>query len=659
MSSNIREAQQVWIKYKADTLPKSLALNSIVEHLGYGGMIHHFKNYVIRKDTPRIGKFQVSAGAAIAALNQYGNTDPNAEEAAALDALRKTVADYSNKITTVNALAAEGKTASEIDKTVKISDKAALEGLALLSAIVENKNENAQDGNLTKTELVEAMRTGFGYGGMIHQFKNYVLRQDAPRIKKVHNAMDKIISAIESYQSLKINAEEKQALTDISSVIEAYKAGLEKAKSFAATGLTPEEIDQQIKVSDGPAIKGLATLVMVSGREMGADAAVLTRDLSASSKITGMILILALATSLLLGILTYFVLFRRIMLPMNGITKAMSSLANGDADADVSAFHQDNEIGEMARAVDVFKENTLERARMRAKNEEDQKAREERQSKVDDLISKFRETIKLVLEAVSSDTTKMETTANSLSSIAMQTSSQATSVSAASEEASANVQSVATAAGELSASISEISGQISQTKDVVVRASDATRETDSKIAGLAQAASKISEVISLIQDIAEQTNLLALNATIEAARAGESGKGFAVVASEVKELATQTAKATEAISNQITDIQRETDSSVEAIREIANTMEEVSTATESISAAVKKQGVSTSEISSSVQQVAAGSDEVTQNITGVRQAAGESQQSAEHVLKASQKVSTNADKLRAVVDEFLDDVAAA
>ena len=656
-SSKIGEAQSLWTKYKADTSPKALALNSIVEHVGYGGMIHHFKNYVLRKDAPRIAKFQISAGAAMAALDRYANTAPNADEKAALDAIRKTVAVYSQKIAVVSGLAAKGRTAREIDQTVKISDKAAIAGIATLMNAVRNGREDGA--GATKTELVKSLRDGFGYGGMIHQFKNYVLRQDAPRVEKVRKAMSGLRATIERYRASGVDEKEEKALSDIAGVIDAYGAGLAKVEELAGSGLTPEQIDKQVKVSDGPALKGLATLVSMIGHHMVMAAGDLSADLSATSRITRIVLAIAIVTSLLLAALAYVVLFRRIMRPVNGITAAMIALAEGDNSADVSQYRQDNEIGAMARSVDVFKENAIERARLASASEKEQAERAATQKRVDELISAFRETIQSVLETVSANTAQMESTARSLSTIATQTTTQASSVSAASEEASANVQAVASAAEELSASISEISRQISQTKDVVGRASEATIETDGKIASLAEAAQKIGEVISLIQDIAEQTNLLALNATIEAARAGEAGKGFAVVASEVKELATQTAKATEAISEQVAGIQQETDSSVAAIRGIAETMGEVSAATESIAAAVEQQGACTSEISNNVQQAAAGSNEVSQNITGVSQAADESQRSADQVLAAAHNVAGDTEKLRNVVDEFLKDVAAA
>ncbi len=345
--------------------------------------------------------------------------------------------------------------------------------------------------------------------------------------------------------------------------------------------------------------------------------------------------------------------------PLRKMTTAMTSLAEGDTSIDVPARDRGDEIGDMAGAVQVFKDNAIERLRLQSESEKEQEARTTRQKNVDKLVEEFRGQVQTLLQTVAGNMEQMEGSANTLSSMATQTTSQANSVAAASEEASQNVAAVAAASEELSASISEISRQVSQTKDIVAKASDATTQTNDKISGLAESAQKIGEVISMIQDIAEQTNLLALNATIEAARAGEAGKGFAVVASEVKGLASQTAKATEAISEQITAIQSETETSVDAIREIAETMDEVNASTETIAAAVEEQGASTSEISNNVQQAAAGANEVTQNISGVTDSATENQRSSDQVLTASKEVSARTEELRTVVDTFLDNVAAA
>lgn len=345
--------------------------------------------------------------------------------------------------------------------------------------------------------------------------------------------------------------------------------------------------------------------------------------------------------------------------PLMQMNSVMGRLAGGENDIEIPYLSRKDDIGLIAKAVQVFKENAIEREGLMKESEKQQERRAARQKRTEELISGFRETAQSLLQRVSENTDQMESMAKSLSSIATQTTSQASSVASVSEDASQNVQAVAAAAEELTASIGEISRQIMQTKEVVGKASEDTQATDGKISGLADAAQKIGEVISLIQDIAEQTNLLALNATIEAARAGEAGKGFAVVASEVKELANQTASATEAISEQIINIQNETDSSVEAIRGIASTMTDVSTATEAIAAAVEEQGASTSEISNNVQKAAEGADEVAKNIAQVSEAADESQNSAKEVLATAQEVAKSGHQLRAAVDEFLKNVAAA
>ncbi len=368
---------------------------------------------------------------------------------------------------------------------------------------------------------------------------------------------------------------------------------------------------------------------------------------------------LGAALPLLLGGAIVFVTVRGLVGALNGMTAAMTRLAGGDVNAEIPSIGQRNEIGQMASAVEVFRENAIKRIRMKAEKERERAAQIERQSKIEGSIAEFRERIQAVLEAFATETLRMETTAKSLSAMAAQSSAQAESAVKASEKASQRVMAVAGASEQLANAIKEIAQQISQTKGVASEAAQAALASDARMGELAAAAQKIGEVISLINNIAGQTNLLALNATIEAARAGEAGKGFSVVAAEVKGLAEQTAKATESISVQIGSIQGQTGAAVQAIRGIAEIMNAVSTSTEAIAAAAEEQDACTQEINGNVHDAAEGTSEVCQNVQVLSEAAGSNRQSADAVLAAAGNVTVNANKLRNIVEAFLAGVAAA
>ena len=346
--------------------------------------------------------------------------------------------------------------------------------------------------------------------------------------------------------------------------------------------------------------------------------------------------------------------------PILAITRAMQDLAAGNIDVDVPADHGSNEVGQMAEAVTVFKDNAIRVRQLQVEQEEAKRRSEaERRQAFALLADNFEKSVRAVAGTVSSAAEEMQGTANSMSSVAEESRQRTLAVATASEGASANVQTLAAATEELSSSIAEIGRQLAQASAVVKEATAEGQRTNSGVQSLAAAAEKIGQVVALINDIASQTNLLALNATIEAARAGDAGKGFSVVASEVKSLATQTARATDEIRAQIASVQAETSAAVEAIRAICAIIVDVDSISSSIASAIEEQGSATQEIARNVQQAAARTTEVSQNIADVTTGVGQTGAAARQVLKSAGHLTKQSDILHGEVDRFLASIRAA
>jgi methyl-accepting chemotaxis protein len=366
----------------------------------------------------------------------------------------------------------------------------------------------------------------------------------------------------------------------------------------------------------------------------------------------GLVLLLTLAVSVFVA--------RRITKPLNSITVAMKGLADGRLDVEVPGIGRRDEVGEMAGAVQVFKSNAIARQRLEVEQTENEaRAAVQRKADTNRLADDFESAVGEIVETLSSASTELEASASTLTTSAERSQELATMVAAASEEASTNVQSVASATEEMSSSVNEISRQVQESARIANEAVDQARNTNDRVGELAKAASRIGAVVELINTIAGQTNLLALNATIEAARAGEAGRGFAVVASEVKALAEQTAKATGEIGQQINGIQAATEDSVNAIKEISDTIGRMSEIASTIASAVEEQGAATQEISRNVQQAAQGTTQVSSNIADVQRGASETGSASAQVLSAARSLSGDSNRLKLEVGKFLATVRAA
>jgi methyl-accepting chemotaxis protein len=463
----------------------------------------------------------------------------------------------------------------------------------------------------------------------------------------------KAVAALKALRDLDTDGAFTRPIKELQDTVDAYIG----AFNAAAAAL------EATRIAHDEALKPHMAALMQAGQEVRTKIETAVGEIVAATEASvGRARVLQLgliALALALGGALAFLIARSIIRPISGMTDAMSRLASGETAVTVPSQEAVDEMGEMAKAVDVFRQNAIARTELEAQQVAEQSARQRRADRVDGLVQGFEQTISGAIGIVTSAATELDATARSMTQVAESTSGQALASSAAAEETSANVQTVAAAAEEMVASLQEIERQVQQSNAAAGAAAREAESTNVTMGSLIQAAERIGEAVTMISGIASQTNLLALNATIEAARAGESGRGFAVVAAEVKELAGQTARATDQIGGQITAIQQATAQAVAAIRQIGQTIVSVNAITESIAATVVEQTAATGEISRNAAEAARGTQDVSMNVARVLTSSGETGSAAQQVLMAAGELSVQSVNVRQEVEGFLAAIRAA
>ncbi|SFK21360.1 methyl-accepting chemotaxis protein [Bradyrhizobium sp. Gha] len=479
--------------------------------------------------------------------------------------------------------------------------------------------------------------------------------------KRIEQIVERMAQNTADYEKL-ISAPQERALYDEWRGLwnEYMKAAQEVLRlSRVAVGRFPQEANELNSKTVNPvglkADKVLTSAIDLNNKgadEAGAEAA-------AAYKHTFTTVVAMATTAGVLGALVAFFLVRSVSRGIAAIVSPMQALSAGDLSAEVTRQGERTEIGQMADALQVFKEALIaKKAAEEARAEQERQQAKLQRREMDRLADAFETAVGEIVQTVSSASSQLESSASALRSTAERTQNVATGVAAASDEATSNVQSVASASEELAASVGEVGRQVQESSRI---ASEAVRQagiTNEQITRLAQAAARIGDVIDLINSIAGQTNLLALNATIEAARAGDAGRGFAVVASEVKALAEQTAKATEEIGQQVGSMQDATGKSVAAIADISGTISKMSEIATVVAAAVEQQGAATHDIARNIQQAAQGTGEVSSGVAEVQRGATETGSASAQLLSSAGLLSRNSTRLRDEVANFLRTVRA-
>ncbi len=355
LSREMAASERFWRQYQDLSSIRTHAVATIVKHLGYGQMIHHFKTYVLGRDAARVAKVRMAAGGVLAAIDQYYSAATSAAERQALNDIRQVVLAYARNIAVAEQLVQAGKTAREIDQVVKIDDRPALKGLGILKAqIMASRARNAY--GMTKSDVLGEFYAALGFGGLIHQFKNYVLRQQAPLLDQVKGTIGALKASEWKYrQSFALTPEEDAALKTLMGVVTQYERMLDKVQTLISQGLTPEQIESQLHVDDGPALRALQALQAAIAQEIVTEKTRLTQRFTAATMGLFTLALAGIGSALVVVFLLWRLVLARIAAPLHQVSLALFALAKGQLDVAVSGIERKDEIGTLARLVEYLR----------------------------------------------------------------------------------------------------------------------------------------------------------------------------------------------------------------------------------------------------------------------------------------------------------------